>query len=215
MIVGGGRVGRTTAMMLENSLNIKLFEIDKEKSLHLANHLSHTLVIQGDARDMQLMEDEDITGMDAFIAVTNSSETNILSCLHARKFGVKRTIALVENIDYIDISQNIGIDTIINKKLSTASYIVRFTMDAEVTSIKCLSGINAEVMELVAFPHSPVTRKPIKDLPVPKGSIIGGIIRGDKSYIAVGDFQIEEGDKVVVFSMPEIIHKVGKLFKKP
>ena len=215
MIVGGGRVGRTTAMMLENTLNIKLFEIDKDKSLHLANHLTHTLVIHGDARDMQLMEDEDIRGMDAFIAVTNSSETNILSCLHARKFGVKRTIALVENIDYIDISQNIGIDTIINKKLSTASYIVRFTMDAEVTSIKCLSGINAEVMELVAFPRSPVTRKPIKDLPVPKGSIIGGIIRGDKSYIAVGDFQIEEGDKVVVFSMPEIIHKVGKLFKKP
>jgi trk system potassium uptake protein TrkA len=215
MIVGGGRVGRTTARKLENSLNIKLFEIDKDKSMHLANHLSHTLVIHGDARDMQLMEDEDIRGMDAFIAVTDSSETNILSCLHARKFGVKRTIALVENIDYIDISQNIGIDTIINKKLSTASYIVRFTMDAEVTSIKCLSGINAEVMELVAYPHSIVTRKPIRNLPVPKGAIIGGIIRGEESYIAVGDFQIEQGDKVVVFSMPEVIHKVGKLFKKP
>ena len=161
------------------------------------------------------MEDEDIRGMDAFIAVTDSSEANILSCLHARKFGVKRTIALVENIDYIDISQNIGIDTIINKKLSTASYIVRFTMDAEVTSIKCLSGINAEVMELVAYPHSAVTKKPIKNLPLPRGAIIGGIIRGKDSFIAVGDFQIEEGDKVVVFSMPDAIHKVGKLFKKP
>jgi len=212
MIVGGGRVGRTTARMLENSLNIKLFEKDKEKSLQLANRLEHTLVINGDARDIQLMEDEDIRGMDAFIAVTDSSETNILSCLHARKFGVKRTIALVENIDYIDISQNIGIDTIINKKLSTASYIVRFTMHAEVTSIKCLSGINAEVMELVAKPHSAVTKKPIKDLHMPKGAIIGGIIRGDDSHIAVGDFQIEEGDKVVVFSMPESIHKVDKLF---
>ena len=198
--------------MLENSLNIKLFEKDKEKSLQLANRLEHTLVINGDARDIQLMEDEDIRGMDAFIAVTDSSETNILSCLHARKFGVKRTIALVENIDYIDISQNIGIDTIINKKLSTASYIVRFTMHAEVTSIKCLSGINAEVMELVAKPHSAVTKKPIKDLHMPKGAIIGGIIRGDDSHIAVGDFQIEEGDKVVVFSMPESIHKVDKLF---
>ena len=215
MIVGGGRVGRSTAKKLENSFNIKLFEIDKEKSLQLANQLPHTLVLHGDARDIQLMEDEDIRGMDAFIAVTNSSETNILACLHARKFGVKRTIALVENIDYIDISQNIGIDTIINKKLSTASYIVRFTMDAEVTSIKCLSGINAEVMELVAYPHSVVTKKPIKHLPVPKGAIIGGIIRGNESFIAVGDFQIEEGDKVVVFSMPDVIHKVGKLFKKP
>ncbi len=212
MIVGGGRVGRTTAMKLENTLNIKLFEIDREKSTQLANQLEHTLVIHGDARDIQLMEDEDIRSMDAFIAVTDSSETNILSCLHARKFGVKRTIALVENIDYIDISQNIGIDTIINKKLSTASYIVRHTLDAQVTSIKCLSGINAEVLELVADPHSAVTRKPIHRLSLPKGSIIGGIIRGDQSFIAVGDFQIEEGDKVVVFCMPESIHKVDKLF---
>lgn len=214
MIVGGGRVGRTAAKMLENTMNVKLFEIDKKKSLQLANELEHTLVINGDARDIQLIEDEDIRGMDAFIAVTDSSETNILSCLHARKFGVKRTIALVENIDYIDISQNIGIDTIINKKLSTASYIVRFTMDAAVTSIKCLSGINAEVMELVAYPHSPVTRKPIRHLHMPKGAIIGGIIRGEDSFIAVGDFQIEENDKVVVFALPEAIHKVGKLFKK-
>ena len=212
MIVGGGRVGRTTARKLENRLNIKLFEIDKQKSMHLASQLERTLVINGDARDIQLMEDEDIRGMDAFIAVTDSSETNILSCLHARKFGVKRTIALVENIDYIDISQNIGIDTIINKKLSTASHIVKYTMDAQVTSIKCLSGINAEVMELVADPHSAVTRKPIKDLNMPKGAIIGGIIRGEDSHIAVGDFQIEDGDKVVVFSMPESIHKVDKLF---
>lgn len=212
MIVGGGRVGRTTARQLENKLNIKLFEVDKDKSLQLASQLEHTLVINGDARDIQLMEDEDIRGMDAFIAVTNSSETNILACLHARKFGVKRTIALVENIDYIDISQNIGIDTIINKKLSAASYIVRFTMNSEVTSIKCLSGINAEVMELVANPHAAVTKKPIKHLNLPKGAIIGGIIRGEESYIAVGDFQIEEGDKVVVFCMPSAIHKVDKLF---
>jgi len=212
MIVGGGRVGRSTARKLEKSFRVKLFEKDKDKSLHLADKLEHTLVINGDARDMQLMEDEDIRGMDAFIAVTDSSETNILSCLHARKFGVKRTIALVENIDYIDISQNIGIDSIINKKLSTASYIVRFTMHAEVTSIKCLSGINAEVMELVANPHSSVTKKPIKDLNMPKRAIIGGVIRGNDSHIAVGDFQIEEGDKVVVFSMPEAISKVDKLF---
>lgn len=213
MIVGGGRVGRTTARKLENTLNIKLFEIDREKSKHLANQLEHTLVIHGDARDIQLMEDEDIRSMDAFIAVTDSSETNILACLHARKFGVKRTIALVENIDYIDISQNIGIDTIINKKLSTASYIVKHTLDAQVTSIKCLSGINAEVLEMVADPQSAVTKKPIRRLNLPRGAIIGGIIRGEQSFIAVGDLQIEEGDKVVVFCMPESIHKVDKLFK--
>ena len=212
MIVGGGRVGRTTAKKLERNLNIKLFEIDKEKCLTLSDTLEDTLVINGDARDIQLLIDEDLKGIDAFIAVTDNSETNILTCLHARKYGVKRTIALVENIDYIDISQNIGIDTIINKKLITASYIVRFTMDADVTSIKCLSGIDAEVMEFIAKPNSLVTKKPIYELKIPKGAIIGGIVRGQKSYIAVGSFQIQENDRVVVFTLPEATHKISHFF---
>jgi len=212
MILGGGRVGRTTAKRLEKTLDIKLVEMDKEKSANLANYLEDTLVIQGDGRDLQLLEDEGISKTDAFIACTNSSETNILTCLHAKKLGVKRTIALVENIDYIDISQNLGIDSVINKKLTTASYIVRFTMDAEVTSLKCLSGINAEVLEFVAKPHSAITKKPIKDLNMPGGALIGGIIRGEDSFIAVGDFQVQENDKVVVFSLPEAIHKVDRLF---
>ncbi len=212
MVVGGGRVGRTACKRLEKELNIKLIEHDKEKCIQLTDFLEDTLVINGDARDIQLLVDEDISGIDAFIAVTNNSETNILTCLHARKYGVKKTIALVENIDYIDISQNIGIDTIINKKLITASYIVKFTMGAEVTSIKCLSGVDAEVMELVAKPKSAITRKSIKNLGFPKGAIIGGVIRGEISYIATGDFQILENDKVVVFSLPQAISKVGKLF---
>ncbi len=212
MVVGGGRVGRTTCKRLEREINIKLFEMDKEKCMQLTDFLDETLVINGDARDIQLLVDEDIQGVDAFIAVTDNSETNILTCLHARKFGVKKTIALVENVDYIDISQNIGIDTIINKKLITASYIVRFTMGAEVTSIKCLSGVDAEVMELVTKPGSAVTKKPIKNLNFPEGAIIGGIVRDGKSFIATGDFQIAENDKVVVFSMPYAIQKVDKLF---
>ncbi len=212
MIIGGGRVGRTAAKRLEKNLNIKLFEINKEKCMSLSDLLDETLVINGDARNIQLLIDEDIKGIDAFIAVTDNSETNILTCLHARKYGVKRTIALVENIDYIDISQNIGIDTIINKKLITASYIVRFTMGAEVTSIKCLSGIDAEVMEFVAKPNSPVTKKPISKLKIPKGAIIGGIVRGEKSFIAVGSFQIRENDKVVIFTLPEATHNIARLF---
>lgn len=212
MLVGGGRVGRTVARKLEHQLNLKIIESNREKALQLANQLDAALVIQGDARDIHLLEEEDIRGMDAFVALTDNSETNILSCLNAKRFGVKRTIALVENIDYIDISQNIGIDTIVCKKLSTASYIIKFTMSAEVTSIKCLSGINAEVLEMVAKPHSLVTKKPIKNLKFPRGAIIGGIVRGDESYIAVGDFLIEAGDKVVVFALPESIHKVDDFF---
>lgn len=212
MIVGGGRIGRKTARRLEREMNVKLIEMDKERCLSLIDQLEHTLIINADARDIELLEDEGIRNMDAFIAVTNDYETNILTCLLAQRFGVKKVIPLVENIDYIAISQSIGIETIINKKLITASYIVRFTMDAEVTSIKCLSGIDAEVLEFVVKPGAYVTKKPIKNIDIPRGSIIGGIVRGLKSYIAIGDFQIQEGDKVVIFSLPEAIGKVQDLF---
>jgi trk system potassium uptake protein len=212
MIVGGGRIGRKTATRIEKLYNLTMVEIDKDRSTMLSNDLSDTLVINGDARDIELLQDEGIGDVDAFIAVTDNSETNILTCLHARKFGVKKTIALVENIDYIDISQNIGIDTIINKKLITASYIARFTMGSEVTSTKVLHGIDAEVFEFVVKPGSPIVKKPIRKLNFPEGAIIGGIVRGEDSYIAVGNFKIKEGDKVVVFSLPESIHKVDRFF---
>ncbi len=212
MIIGGGRIARKAARSLQDKFNIKLFEIDKERCFKLTEDLNHTLIINGDATDIQLLEEEGISKMDAFIALTDHTDTNILTCLHARKFGVKRTIALVENIDYIDISQNIGIDTIINKKLITASYIARFTMDALVTSIKCLSGIDAEALEFLVKPNSLITKSPIQKLDFPEGAIIGGIVRNDVSYIAIGSFQIQENDKVVVFALPDTIHKVSKFF---
>ncbi len=214
MLVGGGRVGKVIAKQLETEVNIKLIEQSRERSIKLTDLLGETLIVNGDARDINLLEEEGIEGIDAFIAVTNSSETNIITCLHAKKFGVKKTIALVENLDYIEISQNIGIDTIINKKLSAASYIVRHSMGEEVTSLKCLSGINSDVAEFVAKKGSPVTKKAIRDLRMPEGSLIGGIIRGDESFIAIGDFQIKENDKVVVFALPGISNKIEKMFLK-
>ncbi|OYT16964.1 MAG: Trk system potassium transport protein TrkA [Bacteroidetes bacterium 4572_77] len=213
MIVGGGRIGRMTALALQNQLNIKLIESSTKRAVQLTNDLDHTLIINSDARDMDMLDDEGIRQMDAFIAVTNHTETNILTCLHARKLGVKRTIALVENIEYIDIAQNTGIDTIINKRLTTAGVINLYTMEAKVTTVKCLNGINADVIEVVAMPKSAVTKKPLKKLSLPKGSIIGGIIRGEDSYIAVGDFQLEAGDKAVVFALPSALHKINKMFK--
>ncbi|MFC1733017.1 NAD-binding protein, partial [candidate division KSB1 bacterium] len=214
MIIGGGRIGRKTAEILEKGKNVKLIEMDKERCHHLTNRLENTLIINGDARELDILEDEGIREMDAFIAVTDDSETNIFTCLLAKKYGVKKIIPLIENINYIEIAQNIGIETIINKKLITASYIVRFTMRSEVTSIKCLSGVDAEVLEFVVQPKSPVTRKEIRNLKMPRGSIIGGIIRGNETHIAIGDFQINENDKVVVFSLPNVIHKVESLFRK-
>lgn len=214
MLVGGGRVGKVVAKRMENDLNIKLIEYDRERCLSLSDLLDETLIINGDARDITLMKDEGIENVDAFIAVTNSAETNILTCLHAKKFGVKKTIALVENLDYIEISQNIGIDTIINKKKIAASHILKYSMGDEVASLKCLSGINSDIVEIVAMNGSQVTKKPIRDLKMPDGAIIGGIIRGEDSFIALGNFQIEENDKVVVFALPGATQKVERMFNK-
>ena len=211
MIVGGGRVGKVIARRVDNDLNVKLIEIDRDRSVKLTDILDNTLIINGDARDINLLDDEGIENIDAFIAVTSSSETNILTCLHAKKFGVKKTIALV---DYIEISQNIGIDTIINKKLIVASHIIKHSMGDEVTSLKCLSGINSDIVELVAKEGSPITKSLIRDLKMPEGVLIGGIIRGEESFIAVGNLQIKAGDKVVVFALPGTKHKAEKMFHK-
>lgn len=213
MVVGGGRIGRKTCRRLQNTHNIKLIEIDKQRTIELSEELENVLIINGDARDINLLQNEDIDRMDAFIAVTDSSETNILTCLHARKFGVRKTIALVENIDYIDISQNIGIDTVINKKLITASYIARFTMQSEIASNKILHGIDAEIFEFIVKPDSPITKKQIRKLDFPQDALIGGITRGNESFIAVGNFKIKEGDRVIVFSLPNVIQKVDRFFR--
>jgi trk system potassium uptake protein TrkA len=212
MIVGGGRIGRLAAQRLENEMNIKLIEIDKNRCFDLSDVLSETLILNGDSRDLELLEDEGISSMDAFISVTRDSETNILTCLLAKRLGVKRTIALIDNIDFIDVAQNIGIDTIINKKLIAASYVENFTLGENVSLIKCLSGVEAEVLELVAKKGSYITKKPIKHLKLPQDAIIGGIVRDKKGFIALGDTQIQENDKVVVFTMPSAITKVSKQF---
>lgn len=213
MIVGGGRIGKLTAKRLEGDLNIKILEMDKERCYELTNFLSDTLVINADARNVDLLEEEGIKDMDAFIAVTDNTETNILTCLQAKSFGVKRTIAMVENIDYIDISQNIGIDTIINKKLIAASYMVRYTLGGNVSSLKCLSGIDADIVEFVVRDGAAVTNKPINRLDMPAGAVIGGIIRGEDSYIATGNFEIQAEDRVVVLVLPKTIQDVERLFR--
>lgn len=213
MIVGGGDVGTQAASALEKKINIKLFDMGYDRANKLTDMLNSTLVIHGDARDMSFLESESVGSMDAFVAVTDNTETNILTCLLAKRYGVKKTIALVENIDFIEIAQSIGIDTIINKKLATASYILRFTMTADVISTKCLTSVDAEVFEFIAKEDSPIIKKPIKRLNFPKQAIIGGVIRNNEGYIARGDMQVEPGDKVVVFALPEAFDGVDKMFK--
>lgn len=211
-ILGGSRIAKRAAMELEKQFNVKLFEIDREKCNKLTDILDDTLVIHGDGTDLALLKEEDIESTDAFISLTGNSETNILACLLAKKFGVKKSVAEVENIDYIDLASNLGIGTLVNKKLVAASHIYHHTMDSEVQHFKCLTASDAEVFELVAQKGSKITKKALKDTSFPEGATIGGIIREDEVYIANGNSHIQAGDKVVVFTLPTCIRKVEKYF---
>ena len=213
MILGGSKIGKRVAEMLEDKMTVKLIESDEEKSLMLADSLTKTLVIKGDGRDIDLLAQEGIIDVDAFVAVTEDAETNIITCLMAKHLGVKKVIALVDKVDYIPLTQTIGLDSLINKKLIAANNISRFIRKSEVVALSTIEGIDAEVLEYVVQPNSTVTKKPIKDLGFPKDSIIGGIIRGEESIIAIGDTQIRNGDKVVVFSLPGGVKQTEKFFK--
>ena len=212
MVLGGSRIGMLAARDLGAHHNVKIIERDREKSYKLSNMLNNTLVINGDGRDYNLLMEEGLDKMDAFISVTGDSEINILSCMLAKKLGVKKTIAEVENIDYIALAENMGIDTIINKKLISASRIFRFTTSESVTAVRCLTGTEAEVMEFEVRKGAKIAKGILKEIDFPPDSIVGGIIRGEESFIANGSTQIQSGDKVVVFALPSAINKVGKYF---
>jgi trk system potassium uptake protein TrkA len=214
MILGGGRIGSRTARGLtdDSKFNIKIVEKDKDKAFDVADELPNVLVINGDGRNVELLEEENIQDMDAFISVTGDSETNIISCLLAKSRGVKKTIALVENVDYFELSHSIGIDTLINKKLLAANSIFRYIRKGEVVAMTKLSSMDAELLEFIVKPKSKICNKIIKKINFPITAIIAGVIRNGQGMIALGDFKVEAGDRVVVCCMPESIKKVEKFF---
>ncbi len=213
MILGGSKVGFKTARDLcAKKFHVKLIEKNKEKAFELADDLSNALIINGDGRNVELLEEENLESMDAFIAVTGNSETNIMSCLVAKSKHIKKTIALVENMDYFQLSQSIGIDTLINKKLLAANNIFRYIRKGEVVAMTRLNNLNAEILEFVVKATSLVNGSVIRELDFPRSATIGGVIRDGKGLIALGDFTIMEGDRVVVCCLPRAIKKIEKLF---
>ena len=212
MILGGSRIGARIAYELQNDMNIKLVDYNGERAYRLAEELDKVLIIHEDGRDLDAMLEEGLTSMDAFVAVTGRSETNILAAMQAKRMGVKKVIAEVENLNYISLAESVGIDTIINKKRVTASNIFRFTMSTDVQTVRCLSGSDAEVMEFIVKPNSPATKALVKDLHLPEDVIIGGVVRGDTVFIAKGDTAMQAYDRVVVFAMPGSVAKVGDFF---
>ena len=212
MILGGSRIGVQIAQAMQEDVNIKLIDYNADKAYRLAEQLEKTLIINEDGRNTEAMMEEGLSNMDAFVAVTGRSETNILTAMLAKRMGVKKVIAEVENLNYINLADSVGVDTIINKKMVSASNIFRFTMSTDVLAIKCLTGSDAEVLEFIVKPNSPATKAAIKDLDLPSDVTIGGIVRGDKVFIASGKTEIAAYDRVVVFAMPSAIGKVGEYF---
>lgn len=213
VIMGGSRIAIRTAQYLPSHLRIKIIETDKDKSYQIAETVpGNVLVINGDARDTELLLQEGIKDTDAFIALTENSSTNILACLAAKRFGVYKTIAKVENLDYIALADKMDIGTIINKKLIAASYIYQFLLDADVTNVKCLTFADAEVAELVARPGSRITKKPVKDLRLPKDMTLGGLLRNGEPVMVKGDTVIQPYDHVMVFCLDSAMRKLEDYF---
>ena len=212
MILGASSIGVLTAEKLEKKYKVILIEQDENKCNEIAVRLKKTLVIHGDGTDVNLLEEQNIQNMDAFIAVTGDSEINIISSLVAKSHGVRKTIAGVENIDYIKLSHTIGIDTLINKKVIAANDILKYIRKGDVNSIATLN-LDAEVIEFTVKEGSKISSKQLKDLALPKMANIAGVVRQGKGFIPFGDFKLEAGDRAIVLTNDETIHIIEKFFE--
>ena len=213
MIMGGSRIAVRTAQYVPDYMQVKIVDNDLGRCNRLTELLDDkTMIINGDGRDMDLLVEEGLKNTDAFVALTGNSETNILACLAAKRMGVSKTVAEVENIDYIGMAESLDIGSVINKKMITASHIYQMMLDADVSNVKCLTFANADVAEFTVKAGSLITKHPVKDLGLPKGMTIGGLIRNGEGIVVMGDTLIQPGDHVVVFCLSMMIKKIEKFF---
>ena len=215
IIMGGGKTSVRVAKTAPDYMNLKIIEINEarcEKLNELLNDVD-TMVIHGDGRDLGLLQEEGIQNTQAFVALTHNTETNILACLTAKRLGVRKTIAMVENLDYVEMAESLDIGTIINKKTLAAGHIYQMMLDADVTNVRSLMMVDSEVAEFVAAMDSKVTKKAVKDLGLPFGVTIGGLVRNDQGILVNGNTRIEAGDSVMVFCHEQNLKKLEKYFK--
>ena len=213
MILGGTILALRAAQILEKEYSVTLVLQDKEEGKKYLEILQNTLITISEPSNVDALREEGLEDMDAFIALTPNDETNIITSMVAEEIGVYKTIALVDNSVYTQVSQRIGIDTIINKKLIAANNIFRFVRKGKVEAIASLHGVDAEVIEFEVHKKNRLLKRPLCELHIPDTAIVAGVIRNEESYIPGGDFRLELGDKVIVFALPSAIKKVEELFK--
>lgn len=213
IIMGGSRIAVRTAQLMPDYMNLKIIESDIDRCDRLTEMCDdRVMIINGDGRDPSLLLSEGIQHTEAFVALTDNSETNILACLAAKRFGVTKTIAEVENIDYINMAEKLDIGTVINKKKIAASHIYQMMLDADVTNVKCLTFANADVAEFNVIEGAKITKSQVKDISLPRGVTIGGLIRNKEAIIVTGNTHIMPGDHVVVFCLEGMIKTIEKYF---
>ena len=211
--MGGSRIAVRTSQLAPEHMKIKIIESDLGRCNRLTELVDDdVMVINGDGRDMDLLMEEGLKNTEAFVALTDNSETNILACLAAKRMGVTKTVAEVENIDYISLAESLDIGTVINKKKIAASHIYQMMLDADVSNVKCLTFSNADVAEFKVKEGSKITKSPIKDMGLPKGITIGGLIRDGEGILVTGNTVIQPNDHVVVFCLENMIKKAEKFF---
>jgi trk system potassium uptake protein TrkA len=213
--MGGGKTAVRVAKTAPDYMNLKIIELDETRCERLNELLNgdDTMVIHGDGRDLGLLQEEGIQNTQAFVALTGNAETNILACLTAKRLGVRKTVAMVENLDYVEMAESLDIGTIINKKTLAAGHIYQMMLDADVTNVRSLMMVDSDVAEFVAAEGSRVTKKAVKDLGLPFGVTIGGLVRNDQGILVNGNTRIEPGDSVMVFCHEQNLKKLEKYFK--
>ena len=216
IIMGGGKTTVRAALNIPNYMSVKIIEKNNHRCEKLNELLDNeeAMIIHGDGRDLGLLEEEGIRNTQAFVALTDNAETNILACLTAKKLGVRKTVALVENLDYVNMAESLDIGTIINKKTIAASHIYQLMLDADVDNLRSLMVVDAEVAEFTAAPDSRVTKRAVKDLGLPFGVTIGGLVRNGVGMLVNGNSRIEAGDAVMVFCHEAKLQTLDKYFKK-
>ena len=216
IVMGGDKTAVRAALTAPDYMNIKIIEKNAERCERLNELLgdSDTMVIHGDGRDLGLLEEENIKNTQAFVALTGNAETNILACLTAKRLGVRKTIAMVENLDYVSMAEQLDIGTIINKMTIAASHIFQMMLEADVDNLRSLMLVDSDVAEFTAAEDSKVTKKPVKDLGLPVGVTIGGLVRNGTGMLVNGNSQIQAGDSVMVFCHEQKLNNIEKYFKK-
>ena len=212
LVMGGSEIAEQLVMQVGDRYHVKIIEEDLERCNELAERLAHCNIVHGDPRDVDLLEEEGLSDYDVFIALTPSSEANILGCTMAKEHGVRKTVAQVENLQYVNEAESLNIGSIINKKLLASSRIVQIMLDSDLDNAKCLALHDAEVAELIIKEKSKVTRSDIKDLHLPHSMTIAGLVRDGVGQLVRGNTRLQAGDHVVVFCLAGSIHKIEKAF---